>query len=296
VRLAEIHFHFIASADTEERAFRSGQLHITNSVSPAKLAGYRSQHASPLRTVGLFGTDLVMVNVTRPPLDQPMVRTALSLAIDRTALAAHVLQDGCAPAESLLPPDAHGYAYAGEPRLRYDSNEARRLLAAAGFPGGRGFPRIEFSITSQDRSRLVGEALQQMWRKELGIDVTLAPTEPRVHMDETHRHQFDLSFNGWLGDYLDPLSFLEVYLAVSGHNDAGYRNPDFDRLVASAAATAEPARRFAAYQQAESLLMRDLPALPLYHRLNLHLVHPSVHGYESNLMDMHPYTAMWLEN
>ncbi len=296
VRLAAIHFHLIASSDTEERAYRSGQLHITNTVSPAKLAGYRAQSASPLRTVSLYGTDSVSVNLTRPPLDNPLVRSALSLAIDRAALAGHVLQDGCAPAESLLPPDARGYTYAGEPRTRFDPDEARRLLAAAGFPGGKGFPRIEFSVTSLDRSRLIAEALQQMWRKELGIEVALSPTEPRVHMDNTHRHQFDLSLNGWLGDYLDPLSFLEVYLAVSGHNDPGYRNPDFDRLVGAAAATADPARRFALYQQAESLFLRDLPALPLYHRLNLHLVHPSVHGYESNLMDMHPYTAMWLEN
>jgi oligopeptide transport system substrate-binding protein len=296
VRLAEIHFHFIASGDTEERAYRSGQLHITNTVPAARIAGYRAQPGSPLRIVDLYGTDLVYINLARPPLDRPPVRAALSLAIDRAALAGRVLHDGSTAAGSLLPADAGGYTYAGEPRLRFDPAEARRLLAAAGFPGGRNFPRLEFALPGSDRSRLVGEALQQMWRKELGLDLALVSTEPRVHIDATHRHQFDLALNGWLGDYLDPLSFLEVYLAVSGHNDPGYRNPDYDRLVAAAAATAEPAARFALFQQAESLLMRDLPALPLYHRPNVHLVHRSVHGYDSNLMDMHPYTAIWLED
>ena len=295
VRLAEIYFHFIASADTEDRAFRSGQLHITNSVPIAKVAGYRAQNASPLRVVELYSTDVIFINLTRPALDNPLVRTALSLAIDRAALAANVLRDGCAPAASLLPPDDHGYRYAGEPRLRYDPAEARRLLAAAGFPGGKNFPKIELATRSLDRERLVGEALQQMWRKELGLDLALVVTEPRVHLDNQHHHRFDLALASWLGDYLDPLSFLDVYLANSGHNDSSYPGPEFNRLVAAAAATSELAPRFALFQQAEAQLMRDLPSLPLYHRPNLHLVHPSVRGYESNLMDMHPYTAIWLE-
>lgn len=297
VRLAEIYFHFIASADTEERAFRSGQLHITNSVPAAKIAGYRAQSASPLRIIDLYGTDLVYLNLTRPPLDQLLVRTALSLAIDRAALATQVLRDGATPAASLLPPDAHGYTYAGEPRLHFDPAEARRVLATAGYPGGKNFPKLEFATSSLDRNRLIGEALQQMWRKELGLDIALVVSEPRVHVDNQHRHNFGLSLAGWLGDYLDPLSFLDTYLSTSvGHNDANYHSVDYERLVAAATATAEPAARFALFQQAESQLLRDLPSLPLIYRANVHLVHPSVRGYESNLMDMHPYTAIWLEN
>jgi oligopeptide transport system substrate-binding protein len=297
VRLAEIYFHFIASADTEERAFRSGQLHITDSVPATKLPGYRAQPASPLRTINIYGTDMIFVNLTRPPLDQPLVRQALSLALDRAAIAAQVLQDGSRPAASLLPPDAHGYTYAGAPRLRFDSVEARRALAAAGYPGGKNFPRLELASYSRDRSRLLAEALQQMWRKELGIEVALVITEPRVHLDNQHRHNFGLSLAGWVGDYLDPLSFLNVYLTASvGHNDSNYRSADYDRLVAEASATAELAPRFALFQQAEALFLRDLPSLPLVHRPSVHLVHRSVRGYEANLMDMHPYTAIWLEN
>ena len=297
VRLAEIYFHFIASADTEERAFRSGQLHITDSVPATKLGPYRAQPASPLRTVDLYGTDMIFVNLTRPQLDQPLVRQALSLAIDRAALAAQVLQDGSRPAVSLLPPDAHGYTYAGEPRLHFDPAEARRMLAAAGYPGGKNFPRLELASYSRDRSRVLAEALQQMWRKELGLDVALVITEPRVHLDNQHRHNFQLSLAGWVGDFLDPLSFLDVYLTTSvGHNDSNYRSSTYDRLVADASATAATAPRFALFQQAEAQFLRDLPSLPLVHRPNVHLVHPAVHGYEPNLMDMHPYTAIWLEN
>jgi len=266
-------------------------------VPAATIAGYRAQAASPLRIVDLYGTDLIFVNLDRPPLDNPLVRSALSLAIDRAALATQVLRDGSRPAASLIPPDARGYAYAGEPQLHFDADEARRQLAAAGYPGGKNFPRIELAIYTLERTRLLGEALQQMWHKELGLDVALLVTEPRVHLDNQHHHNFALSLAGWLGDYLDPLSFLDVYLSTSvGHNDSNYLNADYDRLVAAASATAEPAPRFALFQQAESRFLRDLPALPLVHRPNVHLVHSSVHGYESNLMDMHPYTAIWLEN
>lgn len=294
VRLTEIYFHFIASADTEDRAFRSGQLHITNTVPVAKIPAYRAQPASPLRIVDIFSTDVIFVNLEHPPLDRPAVRQAMSLAIDRAALATQVLQDGSRPAQSLLPPDGHGYTYAGEARLRYDPAEARRLLAEAGYPGGKNFPRVEFSVNSLDRSRLVGEALQQMWRKELGINIALVSAEPRVHLDNQHHHRFDLALASWLGDYLDPLSFLDVYLASSGHNDPSYRSPEYERLVAAGASTAEPRTRSALFQRAEAIYVRDLPSLALVHRPNVHLVHPAVRGYDSNLMDMHPYTAIWL--
>jgi oligopeptide transport system substrate-binding protein len=293
VRLTEIHFHFIADADAEERAFRSGQLHITGTVPASKISGYLGQPASPLRVIKIFSTDFVPLNITHPPLDNVMVRQALSLAIDRTALAAQVLRDGSTAAESLLPPNIHGYTYTGEPRLRFDPGEARRLLSAAGYPGGRLFPKLELQISGLHRSG-VGEALQQMWRKELGLEISLNNTEPRVQIENVHAHRFDLALSSWLGDYLDPMSFLDVYLATSGHNDSGYRSPAFDRLISAAAATAEPGLRFARFDEAESLLMRDLPALPLVHRPSVHLVDPSVHGYESNLMDMHPYTSIWL--
>jgi oligopeptide transport system substrate-binding protein len=297
VRLTEIDFLFIDSAETEERAFRGGQLQITNTLPRAKVGTYRAQSGGPLRTVPVFETDMIYVNLKKPPLDDVRVRRALSLATDRAALADQVLGDGSEPATSLLPDDAHGYSYRGEPRLRFDPAEARRLLAEAGFPDGRGFPPVEFSfpIGGSGNGALVGEALQQMWRRNLGIEVALAGQERRVFVDNLHAHRTTLALSGWIGDYLDPMSFLDVFIASSGHNDPGYLNPEYDRLIAAAAGTYDPAQRYALFAQAESMFMRDLPALPLYHRPNLHLVDSTVRGFEPNLMDMHPYQDIWLE-
>ena len=297
VRLQEINFHFMDNVDAEERAYRGGQLHLTNSLPRSKIAAYRALPDSPLRAVVLFDTDSLTLNLKIPPLDNPLVRQALSLAIDRAALAAQVLSDGSQPAVSLLPGDARGYTYAGEPQLRFDPAEARRLLAAAGFAGGKGFPALELSFSngSAGIGPIVGEALQQMWRKNLGLEIALTKMESRVFVDTLHQRRLALAFSGWIGDYLDPLSFLETYGTGNTHNDASYANAEFDRLIAAAAGSADSRPRYALFQQAESLLMRDLPAVPLYHRPNLHLVHPAVRGYESNLMDMHPYQGMWLE-
>ena len=296
LRLQEIDFHFIDNQDAEERAFRNGQLHLTVSLATGKVAGYRTQADSPLRIVPLYATDMLYLNLSRPPLDNPLVRQALALAVDRAALGAQVMRDGSAPAVSLLPDDAHGYVYRGEPRLRFDPAEARRLLAAAGYPEGRNLPKLELAFPNGGTAGPVAEALQQMWRENLGVEVALFGLERRVFVDSQHAHRFSLSISGWIGDYLDPMSFLDVFLATSGHNDPGYLNPTYDRLIAAAAGTADPAQRYATFAQAEAQLLRDLPVIPLYHRPNLHLVHSAVHGFDSNLMDMHPYQAMWLEN
>src|SRR5205814_805533 len=119
--------------------------------------------------VPVYATYIAYVNLDRPPLTDARVRAALSLAIDRAALATQVLRDGSKPAASLLPPDAHGYTFRGEPRLQFDPAEAQRLLAAAGFPGGRGCPPIELATNTLDTPRLIAEALQQMWRHHLGL-------------------------------------------------------------------------------------------------------------------------------
>jgi oligopeptide transport system substrate-binding protein len=296
VRLQEIDFHFIDSRETEERAFRDGQLHLTAELPRTKIETYRAQTGGPLRMNPVFETDMVQLNLQKPPLDNPLVRQALSLAIDRTALGGQVLRDGSQPANSLLPDDASGYTYRGEPRLHFEPTEARRLLAAAGYPDGRNFPKLEIAYPNDGVGVIVCEALQQMWRKHLGLEVALLGQERRVFVDNLHGHRLTLAFSGWIGDYLDPMSFLDVFLATSGHNDPGYINPAYDRLLSAAAGTADPAQRYAIFAQAESQLMRDLPILPLYHRPNLHLVNPAVHGFESNLMDMHPYQEMWLEN
>jgi oligopeptide transport system substrate-binding protein len=294
VRLGEIHFHSIESADTEERAYRSGQLHITENVPGSKLRDYAAQQPSPLAVDPIFATYAYVFNVTRPPFDDVRVRQAFSLALDRAGIVASQVASGIRPARSFVPPVA-GYSYTGGAELRFDPAEARRLLAAAGYPEGRGFPPVELATNTSQLHREIAEIVQQQWQKNLGVSVAIATKDSKVFFSERIRKQYDLARSSWFGDYPDAFGFLTVYLSDGGQNTTGYANPAYDRLALSAAQTTDGASRLARYREAETLLLRDAPIAPVYYDTSRHLVHPAVRGRFPNLFDIHPYQGMWLE-
>ena len=295
VRLSEIHFHFIENADTEERAFRSGQLHITEAVPSGKLAVYAAERPSRLIVAPFFSTYSYAFNLRRPPFADVRVRRAFSLALDRGRIAASQPDSGIRPAVSFVPPAVGGYAYDGDAPLRFDPAEARRLLAAAGFPAGRGFPAVELSTNTNLRHQEIAEIVQRMWQQNLGVHVTIANQEGKVFYDDRLGGRFDLARSGWVGDYLDPFAFLTVYLSDSGQNEAHYASADYDRAALAAAQTLAEPTRLARYRDAESILLRDLPIAPVFYDTTRHLVHPAVRGRFPNLLDFHPYQGMWLE-
>lgn len=295
VRLQEIQFHLIENADTEERAFRSGQLHLTEFVPATKLATYAETAPGQLAVTPFFSTYMYEFNLTRPPFNDLRVRRAFSLAVDREKLAASQPQQRLLAATGLVPPGTDDYHYTGEHALRFDPVEARRLLAEAGFPGGKNFPALDMNFDTSARHQHFAEVLQQMWERNLGVRVNLANSEGRVFHAERVRGTYALSRGGWVGDYLDPHAFLSVHLTGGGQNVAGYANPEFDALVRGALDQRDRATRHESYRRAEDVLMRDLPILPLFHYTSQHLVAPSVRGLYPNLLDYHPYQGVWLE-
>ncbi|MBI2814912.1 MAG: peptide ABC transporter substrate-binding protein [Opitutae bacterium] len=294
VRLNEIHFHPIENADTEERAFRSGQLHITENVPGSKLREYAAQQRGPLVVAPIFATYAYVFNVTRPPFDDVRVRRAFSLALDRESIVASQVGSGIRPARSFVPP-VGGYAGPDEAALRFDPAEARRLLAAAGYPEGRGFPAVELATNTSQLHREIAEVVQQLWRKNLGVPVAISLKEGKVFYQERIRKQYQLSRSSWFGDYPDPFAFLTLYLGDNGQNTTGYARPEYDRLALSAGQTLDEAARLSRYREAEAVLLRDAPVVPLFHETSRHLVHPAVQGRFPNLFNIHPYQGMWLE-
>ncbi len=295
VRLQEIHFHFIENADTEERAFRTGQLHLTEFVPASKLRTYHDHDPGLLQVSPFFNTYYYGFNTTRPPFNDARVRHAFSLALDRAQLAATQSFQNVQPAASQTPDGSDGYTYDGANRLRFDPVEARRLLAAAGYPGGKRFPAVDITFDSNSRHQVIAEVLQQMWLQNLGVRITLANKEGKVFHEERLHLAYDLARAGWVGDYLDPHAFLSVFLSTGGQNVTGFANADYDRLVRDALSERDHAKRLAIYRAAEDILLHELPILPLFHDTTRHLVHPAVHGRYPNLLDYHPYQSMWLE-
>jgi len=292
-QLASVVFYPYESATAQEAAFRAGQIHLTSEVPLSKLATYRQgPDASHLRSDPFLETGFLRLNLSRPPLGDVRVRRALARALDRTALVTRVALAGQTAAHTLTPPGTAGYSPG--PGIPDSFDEARRLLAEAGFPGGKGFPRLEImSFTNELNQRLL-EAIQQMWRRELGIEVTLALKEQRVWLDDERQRNYAISGARWIGDYVDPSTFLEVFLANSGNNATGWANAAYDRLVRSAAAEGDAARRNALYREAENLLLDEAPIVPLYHGTRTFLIHPAVQGWTPALLGFHRYHTISL--
>lgn len=293
VRLDEIHFYPVENQDTEERMFRTGQLDITYELPLAKIDVYRRENPAALRTEPYLGVYFYRFNLKRPPLSDRRVRRALALAVDRESLVQNVTRGGQAPAYSVSYPGTAGYS----PRARLSGTveDARRLLAEAGFPAGRGFPRLELLYNTSQNHRIIAEAIQQMWRRHLGIDISLRNEEWKVYLDSQDAMNFDLQRGGWIADYLDPHVFLEIWASSNLNNDTGFAHPDYDRLLAQALAAPDDATRYERYQQLDALLVEELPVLPLFYYTNVRAVSPRVRGYHHTLLDNHPPKYVWLE-
>jgi oligopeptide transport system substrate-binding protein len=238
-------------------------------------------YANPiLRRQPLHETRYFALNTTRPPLDDPRVRRALSLALDRGALVSGVLRGGQQPALSFVPPGLGGYT--GEPRLREDAGEARRLLAEAGFPGGSGFPRLELSAWGINPVTL--EAVQQMWRRELGVETAIVQREGKVHMAAVLAGDFAIAFLPAIPDFDDASALFNEWLAGATGNFSRWRNDRFDRLVREAGRTTDTPRRNALYREAEEILLAELPVLPLYFNSQDYLLAPRVRGWRQDAL------------
>lgn len=287
VKLDGIRFQAFDNGDTEERAFRAGQIDTTLAVPFSKLGAY----APPvLQTQPLHETRYLALNTTRPPLDNPQVRRALALALARRALVEQVTRGGQRPALSFIPPGLGGY----EPEKRLDGSldEARALLADAGFPAGKDFPRLEISTWVNTP---VLEAVQQMWKHELGVDVAIVQREGKVHLAAAAAGDFDLAFLPAIPDYAAPAALFEEWLTTSPVNYARWRNADYDRLVLEAGRTTDAARRLALYREAEALMLADLPVIPLYFNTQNFLLSPRVHGWRSDGLWTRFYTDLELK-
>ncbi|MBL9216614.1 MAG: peptide ABC transporter substrate-binding protein [Opitutaceae bacterium] len=291
VKLDGIRFLVFDNGDTEERAFRAGQVDVTMAVPFSKLAGYRAAQPSPLRTAPLHETRYLALNTERAPLDLPAVRRALSLALDRSALVEKVLQGGQHPAYSFLPPGLGGYQDAD--RITEDAAEARRLLAEAGFPGGAGFPVLE--VTSWWASSAVLEAIQQMWRRELGIEVTLAQREARAHLAAMAAGDYAIAFVTAIPDCNSVTDLLTDLTSGNPGNYPRWSNPDYDRLVTEGSRLNSASNRLAAYQAAERLLLADSPVIPLYFNTQNFLVQPRVKVWQTDRLWTRFYKDVTLE-
>jgi oligopeptide transport system substrate-binding protein len=291
-RIARVHYVHHADPSTEFRQYRAGELDFSYAVPPPQYAWIRENlpgelHVSPQLSVYYYG-----FNLTRPPFkDQPGLRRALSMVIDRERLTTAVTGVGEAPAWGWVPPGVANYApqqfdYASMPAAERLA-EARRLYAEAGYSAAKPL-ELEIRYNSGEVHNRLAVAIAAMWKESLGVEPKLYAEEFRALLQSIQAREDTQVFrSSWVGDYNDAYTFAQLLQSGFGINLTGYANPAYDALLADATRTPDPARRRALLEEAERLMLADHPVLPLYFYVNKHLVKPWVAGWSDNVMNVH---------
>lgn len=238
-------------------------------------------------------TYFYLLNTTRRPLNDVRIRKALSLAVDREEITRVATAAGEKPALSLVPPNMPGYTQQTCPPRNPD--EARRLLAEAGYPRGLGFPKLEIHYNTDQVHQSIAEMVRKQWQRELGITVTLRNEEFATALETQNRLDFMISRRAWGGDYLDPNTFLDLYVSGGENNNTGFSNAEYDKLIADAAREPDAEKRMRMLERAERILMDEMPIIPIYFYVSRNLVKPYVRGWYNNLQDSHPLNAIWID-
>ena len=272
--------------------FNSGELDFIEDVPQAEIANLIA--SGDMKIVDYIGTYYVCFQTQKAPFDDPRVRKAFSLAIDRTYIVNQVTQSGQVEAGGFVPAgvyDAEGATgddfrtvggdYYKPTDADYEANceEARALLAEAGYENGEGFPVVEYLYNTSDAHKAVAEALQYMWEEELGVKVTLNNQEWAAFLQTRKDGDYSIARNGWIADYNDPISFLDMWMTGGGNNDAQYANEEYDSLIKEAKTTTDVKERMELLHKAEDKIIGEDNALaPLYFYTQKYMLADGIEG------------------
>jgi oligopeptide transport system substrate-binding protein len=295
VTLNGVRFLPINNSYTEARMFRDGQIHVTYTAPPEIVDLMLKENPKVLRQEPYVGTLFFRCNTKRKPLEDLRVRRALSLSFNQQEICDKILR-GYKPAFGMTPPMA---GYDTPHAISFDPETARKLLTEAGFPAAAdgkrtSFPRLKILLASRETAATVAQAIQAMWRKELGIEVEIENKEWTAYLAAMQEFDYDLASSGWIGDYLDPLTFLEMWTDGNGNNLTGWTNPKFEELLKQSHQEADPAKRYAILRDAETIMTAEAPVLLLAWYARNYLMDPSVENWHPLLLDNHPYDVLRL--
>lgn len=287
-----IKFHLKDDQNAILAGYRSNELDFIQGVPQDELAALLG--SGELVVTPYVGTYFVAFQTEVDPFDDPLVRKAFTLAIDRNFIVETITQSGQIPASGFVPTgvyDAKGadgddfrtvggdyYKMAAED-YQANCDEARELLAEAGYPNGEGFPVVTYLYNTSQGHQAIGEALQNMWLTELGVQVELENQDWSVFLVERKEGNFSIARHGWIADYNDPMTFLDMWMTGGGNNDAQYSNPKYDELIQAAKASSDQEERMKLMHEAEAIAIgEDFIVAPIYFYTNSHMMKPNVQG------------------
>ena len=285
VNLEKITFRFIPDLGTSLMAYENGNIDGMSSIPSADMPRLKAEDAGVVMTPS-YGTVWYDFNCAKAPFDNVLVRKAFSMAVDRTAIIEDVVQIEADPAYSFMAP---GYVIDGEDLMdtasdndisdEADIEGAQAALAEAGYPNGEGFPEITLSYYSNETVGKVVEALARQLQDALNISIKISNADWAVYYDEHVAGNYDIGAMGWSGDYVHPMTFLQIFTTGDANNNVFYSNAEYDALVKQAANMTDAEEAFEVMREAEAIAAAEYPVLPLYYKANTMLMHDNIDGY-----------------
>ncbi len=284
VQLEKLTYRYILDVSTALTAYENGEVDGVRTIPSSDMARLKAENAGVV-VAPSYGTVYYDINCSKEPYNNPLVRKALNLAIDREALINNVAQVEGEPAYSFYAP---GYVVDGkdltEGRPSFDLSPtadveaAKAALAEAGYPEGEGFPTIQLSFYADDNVKKIAEAIKEMWEQNLGITVEVSSAEWAVFYDAVQNGNYEVAAMGWSADYVNPMSFLPLLYTDDVTNNSFYSNPDYDAIVDQVKVETDPSKFGELVKQADELVSADYPMLNLYYKSNTYLIKDYIEG------------------
>lgn len=284
VKLGVIDALTVPSETTGLNMYLNDQCDWATTVPSALIPELRKRddfYSAPMLTTYFY-----RLNVKRPPLDDVHFRRALNMAIDKQLICDKIARGGQQAARSFVPPGLPGYS--AQLCGPFDPKLAKEELAKSKYAGQGKLPKIEILYNSQGGHRDIAEVIQQQWKNNLGIDIGLVQMEWGTYLNTVHQMQYDVARAGWIGDYPDPNTFLDMWVTGGDNNETGWSNSQYDKLIAQAAAETDSEQRMRLFERAEQILMNEQPIIPIYFYVSINMVQPDVKGFFNNIQDIHP--------
>ncbi|MGI9553619.1 MAG: peptide ABC transporter substrate-binding protein [Thermodesulfobacteriota bacterium] len=264
--------------------YESGELDFLDSKGIPVLEVPRLVNSDEFINREAFRGSYVAFNVEKPPFDNPLVRKAFASAIDRKSIVG-LIQGAGIPATSWIPKNM--LAYNPDIGVKFDPEKGRELLSEAGFPGGKNFPKASFLYPDVGNNRIVAEALQSMWKKHLGVKIKLDNQEWKVYLRTRSINPPEIARGSWGADFPDPHNFMNLFECKSGNNHTNWCNPEYDRLVESAAEELDENKRIELYDKAQKILTEtDVPIAPYINSVQQNMIKPFIKGLEPDPLNL----------
>jgi oligopeptide transport system substrate-binding protein len=276
VKLDGVDFYFMEEISTAMASFEAGDVDALDKVAREQIPKFQAENNPEFKIFPYLGTYFYAFNVNVEPTNDIRVRQAFSLAIDRAAITKVVTKAGEMPATGFVPsgiaqPDGKDFREVGGDYGITETaqvEKAKALLAEAGYPNGEGFPEIKFVYNTNENHKRIAEAIREMWKQNLGVEVELVNQEWQVFQNTRNEGDFVIARDGWIGDYVDPMTFIDMFISTSGNNHPHWSSEEFDNLVREAKLTSDETDRFEMMHKAEDMMMEDSIVMPIYYYTN----------------------------